>query len=257
MKRYQNIALCQINVVAGKQEYYLPKNTNWLGKKISKIVVYTPQDNLFGQIVSPVDGVQVFTDSYIGAMYFDLYNSQGESIWHNVSAYQATAYSNYSLEVQSELNYELSRIYFTTAPATSGAVMLYLFYGETDALADEEQENVTVQFTVPARQSVTLQNVIERYMYARAKGVRSIVIWNNRYPQHWHGGFVTLRDKAGVFCHENIPTFMLRPQQEPADGAIPFLAHKMPLDVVELDFNNSEIFNSLRTDQEYTVTFYY
>lgn len=255
MKRYQNISLCQINVKTGVQEYYLPKNANWLGKKIEKIIALIPDNTQV--ITSPVDGQTLLVGNDLADMYFDLFNEDGQNIMHNVQAYQLSDVNNYPLEIRQKLNFELSRVHFTSAPVQDGAVLLYLFYGATEANPTEPTENITVNFTVPAQERMTFTNVIERYMYARAKGVRYITVWNGRRtPEYYHTGFITLRDISGKLAHEHISTHMLRPQFETMNGE-PMLANKIPLDVVELDFNNSYIFNSTSSDQDYIVTFYY
>lgn len=255
MKRYQNINCCQINIKAGQSEYYLPKNTNWEGKRIEKIVAYLPDPSVPMQ--SPIDGATVLNANDAASLYFDLFSEDGVNVMHNVHAYSLSDENNYPVELHQKLNYELSRVYFTTAPVADGALLLYMFYGETEAYPEDPHENITVNFSVDAWHRITFTEIIERYMYARAKGVRAITVWSGRYPDYYEMGYITLRDIDGKLAHDYIPTKFFRPQYEGAGGTPNFLANKIPLDVVELDFNNCELFNGSSTSTDYTVTFYY
>jgi len=255
MKTYQNIALCQINVVAGQSEYYIPRNSNWADKKIEKIVLFTDYQS---GIKSPVDGSDVLTLSQIGdGLYFDLYDDKGVNIMHNVSEVAFIAENNFPLEVNSKLSYELSRLFFINAPTDSGALMLYIFYNSNEEHGDEIHENITVTFDVEPMSRITLQEVIERYMYARNRGVRAITVWSGSYPDRYRQGYLTLRDVNNKLCHEHIPTYFFRPSYEASWDPNIFPVEKIHLDGVELDFNNSEVFNGLSTKQTFIVTFYY
>lgn len=253
MIRYQNISLCQINVKQGQTEYYLPKNANWRDKRIEKIVIYAP-DSV--SMTSPVDGQTVLQKTDLSELYFDLYNEQGENVMHNIHAYQLLDINNYPPAIGQKLNFDLCRIFFTSAPVSDSALMLYIFYNSTETLVDEATENVTVRFSLPAATKISFTDIIERYMYARSKGVRSIAIWNGRQTYGYNTGYVTLRDITGKMAHENIPTYFFRPINTPA-GSDPILTRRIPLDAVELDFNNSFIYNSNPTTEDYIITFYY
>lgn len=253
MTTYQNIALCQINVQAGQQEYYLPHNASWADKKIEKIVLYT--DYLQG-IKSPVDGQSVIAFLGVGNLFFDLFNKDGENIVHNAHAGQFLATNNYPLEINEKLSYELSRLYFTNAPAGPGALMLYIFYNSEETGREEKRENVTVSFDLAAGERMTFDHMIEHYLYTAKAGIRHITVWSGS-TQNYNQGYITLRDINNRLSHENIPTFFFRPQyQLPADP-YPFFANTYDLSGVELDFNNSWIVNGLNTTQHFCITFHY
>lgn len=254
MKRYQNISLCQIDVKTGVSEYYLPKNANWRDKKIEKIVVYAPDDNV--SVTSPINDAAVSVRSDIVDLYFDLFNADGQNILHNIHAYELLDANNYPLEIGQKLSFDLSRIFFTSAPTSDGALMLYIFYNDTDTLADEATENVTIRFDVAAKSQVSFVEAIENYMYARSKGVRAIAVWNDRTTLDYNSGFMTLRDTTGMLAHEQLPTYFFRPVIEPVSGDI-MLKHHIALDVVELDMYNSYMYNPHNQTITYIITFYY
>ena len=253
MQTFQNISLCQINVKSGQTEYYLPKNANWRNKKIEKIVVYAHDPNV--SVTSPVDDQACGSRTDISDLYFDLYNTAGENIMHNVHAYELLDVNNFPPIVGQQLSFDLSKIFFTSAPVSDYALMLYVFYNAKESEVEDSTENVTVNFTVPAKTSYSLQYVIENYMYARSKGVRAIAIWNDLATLSYNSGFVTLRDTSGFLAHEDMPTYFFRPVNKPASGDV-ILRNHIPLAAVDLDFNNSFVYNPHNTDINYTVTFY-
>lgn len=257
MVRFQNIALCQIDVKTGKTDYFLPKNANWRGKKIEKIVVYSP---ITGQnaITSPVNGATVMQSGDLADLYFDLYNEDGVNVMHNVQAYQLAAQNNFVLDIREKLSFDLSRVYFTQAPAADGALMLYVLYNETEAQPEEPTENITVNFPLQAGEKITFEEVIEKYMYARSKNVRYISVWNgNKNAVIYNTGFVTLRSVDKRLAHEYIPCYFLRPCYAP-NSPYEFLApeNRLYMDV-DIDFNNSFIVNTQAVADDYIVTFYY
>lgn len=255
MKRYQNISLCQINVEAGKREYYFPKNANWAGKKICKIMLKASIRD-FGEI-SPIDGSTVLNCSNfnMGDFYFDIYNDKGDNVMHYVGMSDITLDTNYPIELNHVVNLETSRILFVNNPQQAGALLFYFFYEASERPYEEPKENITVQFDVPAKQRISFQNIIEKYIYAQNKNVSAITVWNGE-AYDFNTGFITLRDTTGKLAHENLPTYMLRPQR-PVAGNVHFLSNRIWLDNIDLDFDNSFVFNSLSTDQHYIVTFYY
>lgn len=254
MIRYKNISLCQINVKTGQQDYYLPKNANWWGKVVEKVVIYNVPQQL--SVVSPVDGQNIASGNDLIDLYLDFFNEEGQNIMHNVHAYQLSAVNNYPAEIKQKLSFELCRLHFTSAPQKDMAVMLYVFYETDEQPVEEPKENVTIRFSLANGQRSSFADIIEKYMYARNKGVHSIAIWNGVYPDGFHTGFITLRDKSGEFAHEDLPCYFFRPVEISALGD-PILTHRIPLNVVEIDFNNSYLFNTTGTKQDYIITFYY
>ena len=257
MVRYQNIALCQIDVKTGKTDYFLPKNANWRGKKIEKIVVYCPLGS--GSILtSPVNGEPISAMADLADLYFDLYNEEGVNVMHNVQAYLLTADNNFPLEIKEKLSFDLSRVYFTQAPQSDFSLMLYIFYNETEALVDEPTENITVNFPLQAGERISFEEVIEKYMYARSKNVRYISVWNNpAQPVGYNTGFITLRSTDKKVAHEYIPCFMFRPCHQ-SGYPTQFLVsqNRIVLDI-DIDFNNSFIVNTQSQADNYIITFYY
>lgn len=254
MIKFQNISLCQINVKQGQSEYYLPNNANWREKKIEKIVVYAHDDNV--PVTSPIDDASCLGRSDIQDLYFDLYNTAGENIMHNLQAYELLDANNFPPMVGHKLSFDLSRIFFTSAPVSDGALMLYVFYNKDEAAPDEATQNVTVTFEVPAKSRTCFNEVIEKYMYASYKGVRAIAVWNDVATLSYNSGFLTLRDTTGFLAHEELPTYFFRPVNKPASGDV-ILKNHIPLDAVDLDFNNSYMYNPHSQAVQYTVTFYY
>lgn len=254
MVKYQNISLCQINVKQGQSEYYLPMNANWREKKVEKIVVYAHDVNI--GVKSPIDNQGTLDRVGVENLYFDLYNTAGENVIHNIHAWDLLDLNNYPIEIGQQLSFDLSRLFFTQAPATDGALMLYIFYNETEASPEEATENVTVEFDVPSQTQVSFLYVIEHYLYAASKGVRAITVWNDKAVYYYNSGFITLRDTTGKLAHEQLPTYFFRPVGYPVSGE-PILRNHIPLDCVELDFNNSFMYNPHAATIHYIVTFYY
>ena len=94
-------------------------------------------------------------------------------------------------------------------------------------------------------------------MYTRNRGVRAITVWSgDNAGADFRQGFITLRDTQNKLCHDYIPTYFFRPQHE-YSWTMAFPALPILLGGVELDFNNSEVFNGLATKQTFVITFYY
>ena len=257
MKRYQNISLLQLNVKTGQKEYYLPKNASWRDKVIEKIVVFAPEVNTT-PVVSPVNGATVFNEYELSDMFFDLYNEDGVNIVHNLQAYSQNLNNTYPLTIGQKLSFDLCRIHFTSAPVKDGALMLYVFYNSTDLDVDEPTENITINFPLQAGEKLSLQQVIERYMYARNKRVRHIAVWNgNTTSKAFNSAFITLRDTDGYLCHEYLPTFMLRPSILPTGPYNILMPENRIVLNADIDFNNSFIVNTQSQQDDYIVTFYY
>lgn len=247
MKQYRNISLAQINIVAGQEEYYLPKNANWNGEKIDRIALVVPSVSM----QSPVDGQQVLTQAQLPDMYIDLYAKDDTEICHSLHYSNILYSNNHPFEIGRVLSLSLSRIFFSQAPQTSGAMLLYIFYNSNSCPDVESAENITVRFPLQAGERINFTQMINRYMHANDKRVKRMIAWNPSAP-----AFLTLRDTTGRLAFTELSTYLFR---APINGGTAQNSQVYPLslDNVDLDFDNCWIHNTTAAAQQHVITFEY
>lgn len=267
LQNYKNIDLVQINVKAGVQEYYLPKNVDWADCVIDKILVYDAYDGGNGSEVSPIDGTtRVIQLSNIEDMYFDLYNNEEVEIAHNLNATAILHSNNNPVEIKSKLSLNLSRIFLSTPIDQDGCLLLYVFYGAKEVETDDRpQRSVTVQFSLSGGEQITLSSVIDTYIHSQDYKVKGIDVWKGL-------GYLTLRDYNNHCPILNLlHTRLCRPlmgteytvgEATPEERCMDVQMNPLYLDNVDIDFDNSFILSSYPKDeiafkQEFIITFYY
>lgn len=245
MQLYKNISLCQINIVAGQEEYYFPKNSNWNGEQIERIVVVKPSVAM----VSPIDGKNVLQSW--PDFYLDLYEQNDAEISHSLHYANILHDNNYPFEIGRVLSMHLSRIIFSDAPQQSGALLMYIFYNSKTAENQESKENITIRFDLQAGERLSFTDLINRYMYANDKHVKKLTEWNTSTP-----AFLTLRDMTGKLAFTEISTYLFR---APINGGSARTSQVYPLalDDVDLDFDNCYIHNTTAANQQHVITFEY
>lgn len=247
MQVYQNISLAQINIVAGQEEYYLPKNANWNGEKIERIALVFPS----GSMQSPIDGQQVLSQAQLPDMYIDLYAADDTEICHSLHYTNILNTNNHPFEIGQVLSLSLSRIFFSVAPQTSGAMLLYIFYNRKNTLEVESSENISIRFPLQAGERLNFTDLINKYMHANDKNVKRIICWDPSAP-----AFLTLRDTTGKLAFTELSTNLFR---APINGGSAQTSQVYPLslDNVDLDFDNCWIHNTTAANQQHVITFEY
>lgn len=250
MKLYKNVDMVQINVKAGVQEYFLPKNVDWADKVIDKIVVYCGNVD-DGEEMSPIDGITPIMDrDAIENLYFDFYSDNDVEIAHNLSAEQILFSNNEPIEINSKLSLKLSRIFFidTDVPCDN-CLLLYIYYGEKEVNEDIPQRSVTVAFDIKGGEEIYLSDVIDSYINAQNAKVKGIYAWCNLFSGT--GVFMTLRNRNYETIIRNFPIRLCRPPMSLDEyyTASPVPAewlqtHSFYIDSEDIDFANSTIQNT-------------
>lgn len=267
MKLQKNVDMVQINIKAGVQEYFLPKNVDWADKVVDKILVYCPMTDRAAEY-SPVDGVtQLVSRNEIGDLYFDLYSNEDVEISHNLSAEQILYTNNHPIEINSKLSLQLSRIFFAKENTSDGCLLLYIYWGSVDVEDDELPKNsVTVEFEIPSKHEINLADVIDTYIHAQGAKLRGIIKWG--YFVDGMGCFITLRDRNYKTILKSVPLNCMRPPMEIEYALMPPLiigyqiAEKIQtsslyLDYEDVDFANSTIQNTSNAIKTLKITFLY
>lgn len=247
---YRNIDLVQIDIQSGVDEYYFPKNVDWANKKIDKIVLCAPGT----ACVSPIDGQSsVYTRSGVVDMYLDLYSNDDQEIVHNLSFENILHTNNNPVLIGKQLSLNLSRIYFTTPPASDGVLLFYVFY-DTQYRDDyvSSAHNETITFPLAAGEKLTFRQIINTYVHAQGKKVVGIQVWNAEN----NPAYLTLRDYPLTYILKDVHTEMLRPQMSAAtvEGT-----QVLPcrLDCIDIDFEYSFIRNATGSANTQTITIEY
>lgn len=263
MKLYKNIDVVQINIKAGVQEYYLPKNVDWANQVIDSIAVYcsldeTPQN-------SPIDGITPIIESeLLSEVYFDLYAADDTEITHNLNAYNILYSNNNSIEINSKLSLQLSRIFFAEEAPNDGCILLYVYYGSKDVEdCDVPQRSVTSKFEIKGGQEIALSEVIDTYIHAQGAMLKGVQCWDG----YGGGLFLTLRNRNYKTIANRLPLALLRPpmgDEYMIDyfdvQAANVQANPFYLDYEDIDFANSVLQNTWESNvkpQKVTLTFLY
>lgn len=251
-KLLKNIDVVQINVQAGVDEYYLPKNVDWNGKRIDRLALVTaPEaDTMF----SPIDGTTpVLTMAQVPNLYFDLYTADDKDLAHELSAEQLMYNNNHPYYPDTVISLDLSRIYFTTAPEEDGCLLLYVFYDTVQALDYEpSSRNVTVTFPLAAGEAMTFTQIISRYIHADNHNVRGIIVWDAEE----NPAYIMLRDFQLEHVMQSVYTGLFRPQMMGAD-AEHIQIEPAYIDCMNVDFDYSTIRNATNANQVQKITFEY
>lgn len=247
MKLLKNIDIVQINIKAGIQEYYLPKNVDWADQVVERIAVFgslhdTPQN-------SPIDGITPILEmETLQDVYFDLYAADDTEIMHNLNATNILYTNNNPVEINSKLSLQLSRIFFAEESPVDGCILLYVYYGSREVEdCDTPQRSVTVRFDIEGGKEIPLSDVIDTYIHAQGARLKGVQYWNG----DGGGLFLTLRNRNYKPIINRLPMNMLRPPMgvEYMPGYFNILAENVQsnpfyLDNEDVDFANSVIQNT-------------
>lgn len=246
----KNIDLVQINVKAGVDEYTLPRNVDWAKQKIDRLVVVAPTASM----LSPIDGTTaVMTAAQISDLYFDLYASSDKEIATGLHYSQLLHTNNHPVRVDSALSLQLSRLYFTTSPQTSGCLLLYVFWGgKTVEDYDMPRRSKTIEVELAANEEKKLREIIDRTIYADGNKVRGLEIYGGEVKPT----YLTLRDKEHTYIINSLYSGLCRPQLQGASAAAT-QKNMFLLDEQNIDFENSFIRNAVNQANTQYITIYY
>ena len=235
---YKNIALLQLNIREGIDEYYLAKNVDWQGRKIDKIVLFAPESS---GMLSPIDGVTpVLTSGEISSLYFDLFNKDNHTLCNGMSWECLKHINNHPYYIGTELQFSLCRAYFTKSPTVNGCVLLYVFYDTTDQYDFEQPvRNLTIQFPLEAGEEISFTRLVNTYIHAPAYRVKGIAFWDAKT----NPAYVTLRDHANTYTIHDLASAMCRPAMV-GTTAEDTQVQPLYLNDIDIDFDNSYIRNA-------------
>lgn len=235
---HKNIALLQLNIQSGVDEYYLAKNVDWQKRVIDKIILFAPEQS---GMLSPIDGVTpVLTASDISSLYFDLYDKEDHALSNGMYWEVIKHTNNHPYMIDSELQFNLCRAYFTETPVRSGCILLYVFYGSRDEYDYEKPgRNLTIQFPLEAGEEISFTRLVNTYIHAPENKVKGIAFWN----ADSNPSYITLRDHNNTYNIHDLASQLARPQMVGAD-AEHTQAHPLYLDNIDIDFDNSYIRNA-------------
>lgn len=248
-----NIDLVQIDIKRGVEEYYLPKNVNWRERVIDKIVLALAPNSK--QVLSPIDGqTPVIQHSQIKDLYFDLYAADDTQIARNLSFENLLHTNNHVLPINQKLSLNLTRMYFSTVPEIDGCILLYIYYGgkNTEDTIPAKQ-SVTVSFTLEGNSSISLQDIVDTYIYMQPQKVKGIYVW------YWADNpvYLTLRYADNIHVLNNILSSLCRPPVNPDNGAESMQIHPLLLDSINIDMLNSFVQNGTNQRTRQVITFLY
>lgn len=249
-KLLRNIDVVQINITAGQEEYYLPKNVDWSSRVIDRIALVAPTAN----ITSPIDGTtHVLKRSEIGNLYFDLYGMDGKDLAHELSFEQLLHTNNNPYLINAKINLDLSRIFFTDAPQTSGCILLYVYYDGVNRPENEQsRKNITVRFPLAANEKITFTELINTYVYASGHKVKGIQVWDAENKPV----YITLRDRELTYIMNNVYSGLFRPQMSGVTSE-DIQVSPAALDSLNIDFDYSFIRNATNGAVVQKITFEY
>lgn len=249
-KLLRNIDIVQINITAGQDEYYLPKNVDWSTRVIDRIALVAPTAN----ITSPIDGTtHVLKRSEISSMYVDLYGNDGKDLAHELSYEQLLHTNNNPYLINAKINLDLSRIYFTDTPQVSGCILLYVYYnGVNRPEVEQSRKSITVRFPLAASEKLTFTDLVNTYMYASGYKVKGIQVWDAENKP----AYITLRDHELTYIMNNVYSGLFRPQ---IAGLTAESVQATPavFDSLNIDFDYSFIRNATNGAVVQKITFEY
>lgn len=294
MELYKNIDIVQIDLQPNVNEYSLPKNVDWKGKKIDKLVVVMPEMGC----ISVMNGLEVIPSTAAGVdVYFDLYDEQENEIGLNIHADQLAYSNNNAIRIDNTISLNTSKIHVYGHDYTGGelCLLLYVCYGgriEEDYELPTKSE--TVRFPMMGGETLTFSNIINTYLHVNYENVRGIIIQDAEA----NPAYLTLRDYKQDLVLNMVHTCMMRPQKpyhamaqhnapvirpdDMAEEMLPFdkdnvlAQRKLPtlptavsakecqynslyFDKADIDFDNSVIANAMPLNQPctQTITFLY
>lgn len=252
MKYYvsKNIDLFQISIKNGVTEYAFPRNVDWAGKKIDRMLICAP----INACQSPIDGTAVVTGSDLSDLYLDLYGSEDRLIAQNLHYSNLMYNNNNALCINDVLSLQLCRLRFSQAPLYDKSLLVYVFYGGTEMETEDIPcRTETVIFPMSGGQSMTFTEIINTYFHVRGENVRGVVCWNAETDPV----YLSLRDHELNYVINDVHSAMARPDMN-LMGAAPY-AQKNPLylDNADIDFDYSSIRNATNNGEKQIITFLY
>lgn len=246
----KNIDLVQIKISAGVDEYAFPKNVDWSGKKVDKILLCAPT----AACVSPIDGTSpVYTRSDVANLYFDLYDSADRELCYEASYEHFLYTNNHPLEIDSAISTQLSKLRFTTAPAKDGVLLLYVFWNTQDvpAVWDAPNKCKNVVVTLGAGERKTFADLRD-FIHTDFKKVRGIQVWGAESTP----AYITLRDHNLEHVLNNVHVALLRPDMLGTDAESTVL-EPVRFDSLDIDFDYSFIRNATGSIENVMITLEY
>lgn len=249
---YKNCSLVRLSIKAGVADYYLPQNVDWAAKKVDKLLIVAPDNNLS---VDPVDGkTPVLSYSTLESLdgYITLYDADNRELMHDVSVKQLSHYNNNPLYVNAELNLSLCRISFMTAPVADATLLLYAFYEtRTEDYFDMPRKSVTAVFDLAANQELSFQEIINTYVHALPAKIKGIVWWDNSNP-----AYLTLRDYDLTYQMASVHSELCRPDMN-GGSAMRSQGQLFFVDDIDVDFDYSNIREAAGQVSTQKITFLY
>ena len=247
---YTNCSLVRVPIVAGTDEYYLPTNVEWASRKINRMVIVAPTT----ACVDPVDGqTPVIDANTLKDLYITLYDSNNREFMHDVSFENILHVNNNGLDINAQLNLSLCRFYFTTAPASDGVLLLYVFYGTREEdYYDLPKNSITATFDLAANQEISFRDMINFTIHSIPDTVKGIICWNAISDPAW----ITLRDRELTYQMLNIHSELMRPDMNAGapynSQAALFLTNDL-----NIDFDYSRIMEAAGKASHQVITFLY
>ena len=260
---YTNCSLVRIPIKAGVTEYHFPMNVDWANRKIDKIVFPTLYCSTPGQTcLDPVDGTTptMLIGTVVPELYVDLYSTDNREIMHHVKVPTSlTQATNPILRIDTKLDLQLCRLFFTEAPTNDETLLAYVFYGTRDEeYYDLPKKSVTAVFELQANEQKSFQSIINDYVRALPGKVQGVIAWSCYDAP----AYITLRDRDLTYQMQHIPTQLCAPARLEynyfIDTYIPSFPKQMfLLNDLDIDFDNSYIREACGVNGTQKITFYY
>lgn len=251
-----NIDIVQINIKQEVDEYYFPKNVNWRNKKVDKIAIAFAPEGV--NIISPIDGQTQLIHRNLNA-YIDLYAADDTQITRNLSVSEVINLNNNILPINQILSLNLSRLYFTKTPTEDCCALLYVYYdGKEVEDVEPSQKSITVSVPLTANGKMSLQDIVDNYIYMQPAKIKGIYMWN------WESSpaYLTLRYADGIHVLNSILSSLCRPPMYQGNNGVGIKAetvqlHPLLFNNINIDMLNSFVQNAQNEAETVEITFLY
>lgn len=247
--------------LTGEKIYYLPKNTNFEGKKVGRILVLAGKGGESTPAIDPYTHKQLISYTEYKNITITLKNKAGEIIFNNIPLEFLLANQNSTkCYVNDYIDWENSYINILNADLYKNAeeIVMYITYEDVYAEPYTDFKNVKT-ITIP--NLTQRKNIIEKlsdYINDNSLGKLVRIDFSNLHQLNelWF----TLYDKKGR-CFEQLnsnilSTLSLRFAGLGAGAQIKQSNNPIIFNYVDVDWERSSIFN-FSDSNNYTLTFYF
>lgn len=249
--------------LTGEKIYYLPKNTNFEGKKAGRIFVLAGRGGESSPAVDPYTDKQLISYTEYTNILITLKNKRGESIFNNIPLEFLLANQNSTkCYINDYIDWESSFLNIINADLYKGAeeILMYVTYDDVYAEPYKNLKNVKT-ITIPTITDFIRDKYIKKLSdYINDNKLGKLVKIDFSDTHQSNELWFSIYDKNGRCFEElnsNILSTLYSPLQEFSPGAqLKQTNNPIIFNYIDVDFERSMIFNYSKTN-DYTLTFYF